>query len=33
MLVSVVPKGSSILIAGMAVQLDLETKIQEVSEG
>ena len=31
--VSVVPKGSSVLIAGLEVQLDLETKIRKASGG
>lgn len=33
MLVSVVPKGSSVLIADLAVLLDLETEIRETSGG
>ena len=33
MTVSVVPKGSSILVAGLSVRLDLETEIREASGG
>ena len=33
MTVSVVPKGSFILMAGLAVRLDLETEIREASGG
>ena len=33
MTVSVMPKGSSILVAGLSVRLDLETEIREASGG